>query len=166
MKRGMISLAVVVFLFFVGVPGRADESHHGHNHRSAEGHAAAIGMPGNPGDVTRSIEVEMSDAMRFKPDSISVKRGETIRFIVKNTGNLEHEMVLGTIVELKEHAEKMRKSPEMEHDDPNTVSVEPGKTGELIWRFTKDGKVDFACLEPGHLEAGMVGKIVVGHEGK
>ena len=166
MKRGMISLAVVVFLFFVGVPGRADESHHGHGHRSAEGHAAAIGMPGNPGDVTRSIEVEMSDAMRFKPDSISVKRGETIRFIVKNTGNLEHEMVLGTIVELKEHAEKMRKSPEMEHDDPNTVSVEPGKTGELIWRFTKDGKVDFACLEPGHLEAGMVGKIVVGHEGK
>ncbi|MGA6994115.1 MAG: cupredoxin family protein [Candidatus Deferrimicrobiaceae bacterium] len=166
MKRGMIALAVVVFLFFVGVTGRADESHHGYGHRSAEGHAAAIGMPGNPGDVTRSIEVEMSDAMRFKPDSISVKRGETIRFIVRNTGNLEHEMVLGTIDELKEHAERMRKSPEMEHDDPNMVSVEPGNTGEMIWQFTRDGKVDFACLEPGHLEAGMVGKIVVGHEGE
>jgi uncharacterized cupredoxin-like copper-binding protein len=163
MKRGMMALGVVVFLFFVGVPGRADESHHGHDHRSAEGHTAAIGTPGNPGDVTRSIEVEMSDAMRFKPDSISVKRGETIRFIVRNTGNLEHEMVLGTIDELKEHAERMRKSPEMEHDDPNMVSVEPGKTGELIWQFTRDGKVDFACLEPGHFEAGMVGKIVVGH---
>ena len=166
MKRGMIALAVVVFLFFVGVPGRADESHHGHDHQSAKGHAAEIGTPGNPGDVTRSIEVEMSDAMRFKPDSISVKRGETIRFIVRNTGNLEHEMVLGTIDELKEHAERMRKSPEMEHDDPGMVSVEPGKTGELIWQFTRDGTFDFACLEPGHFEAGMVGKILVGHKGK
>ncbi len=166
MKRRIIALAVVVFLFFVGVPGRADESHHGHDYRSAEGHAAAIGMPGNPGEVTRSIEVEMSDSMRFKPDSISVKRGETIRFIVRNTGSLEHEMVLGTINELKEHAERMRKVPEMGHDDPNMVSVEPGKTGELIWHFTGDGTFDFACLEPGHFEAGMVGKILVGHKGK
>jgi uncharacterized cupredoxin-like copper-binding protein len=166
MKRRIIALAVVVFLFFVGVPGRADESHHGHDHRSAEGHAAAIGMPGNPGEVTRSIEVEMSDSMRFKPDSISVKRGETIRFIVRNTGSLEHEMVLGTINELKEHAERMRKVPEMGHDDPNMVSVEPGKTGELIWQFTGDGTFDFACLEPGHFEAGMVGKILVGREGE
>jgi len=166
MIRGMVALAAVVFLFSVGVPGRADESHHGHDHRSAEGHAAAIGMPGNPGKVTRSIEVEMSDAMRFSPDSIRVKRGETIRFIVRNTGNLTHEMVLGTIDELKEHAERMRKGPEMEHDDPNLVSVLPGKTGELIWQFTRDGTFDFACLQPGHFEAGMVGKIHVGHEGK
>ena len=161
MKRGMIALAVIVFLFFVGVPGRADESHHGHDHRSAVGHAAAIGMPGNPGDVTRSIEVEMSDAMRFKPDSISVKRGETIRFIVRNTGKLRHEMVLGTIDEMKDHAEMMRKTPEMKHAEPNQVSVEAGKTGELIWQFTRDGTFDFACLEPGHFEAGMVGEIVV-----
>ncbi len=166
MKRGMVALAAVVFLFFLGVPGRADESHNGHDRRSAEGPAAAIGMPGNPGDVTRSIEVEMSDAMRFKPDSIRVKRGETIRFIVRNTGNLEHEMVLGTIDELKEHAKRMRKGKEMEHDDPNQVSVLPGKTGELIWRFNRDGTFDFACLEPGHFEAGMVGKILVGREGE
>ena len=107
----------------------------------------------------------MNDAMRFKPDRISVKRGETIRFIVRNTGNLRHEMVLGTIDEMKEHAEMMRKKPEMEHTDPNQVSVEPGKTGELIWRFTRDGTFDFACLEPGHLEAGMAGKILVGRGG-
>ena len=166
MKRRIIALAVVVFLFFVGVPGRADESHHGYGHRSAEGHAAAIGMPGNPGEVTRSIEVEMSDSMRFKPDSISVKRGETIRFIVRNTGHLEHEMVLGTINELKEHAERMRKGPAMGHDGPTPAPVEPGKTGELIWQFNGDGTFDFACLEPGHFEAGMVGKILVGHKGE
>jgi uncharacterized cupredoxin-like copper-binding protein len=115
---------------------------------------------------TRSIDVEMNDAMRFKPDSIRVKRGETIRFIVRNTGKLRHEMVLGTIGELKEHSEMMRKTPEMKHAEPNQVSVEPGKTGELIWQFTRDGTFDFACLEPGHFEAGMVGRIVVGHEGE
>ena len=76
-----------------------------------------------------------------------MKRGETIRFIVKNTGKLKHEMVLGTIEELKAHAELMRKFPEMEHADPNQVSVEPGKTGELIWQFTNAGTFDFACLD-------------------
>jgi uncharacterized cupredoxin-like copper-binding protein len=99
--------------------------------------------------------------MRFKPASIKVKRGETIRFIVRNAGKLKHEMVLGTIKELKEHAELMRKFPAMEHADPNQVSVDPGMTGELIWQFTKAGTFDFACLVPGHFEAGMVGKVRV-----
>jgi uncharacterized cupredoxin-like copper-binding protein len=103
----------------------------------------------------------MNDTMRFKPENIKVKRGETIRFIVRNTGKVKHEMVLGTIGELKKHAELMRKFPEMEHADPNQVSVDPGMTGELIWQFTKAGTFDFACLVPGHFEAGMVGKVRV-----
>jgi len=126
------------------------------------GHAAALGKPGDPGKVTRTIEVGMGDDMRFQPANIKVKRGETIKFVVKNNGALKHEMVLDTMKELKEHAALMRKSPGMEHDDPNAVSVEPGKTGTLVWQFTKAGTFDFACLEPGHFEAGMVGKIIVG----
>lgn len=126
------------------------------------GHAAALGKPGDPGKVTRTIEVGMGDDMRFQPANIQVKRGETIKFVVKNNGALKHEMVLGTMKELKEHAALMRKSPGMEHDDPNAVSVEPGQTGTLVWQFTKAGTFDFACLEPGHFEAGMVGKIIVG----
>jgi uncharacterized cupredoxin-like copper-binding protein len=165
MDRWIIACALAMSLAFTtGALGHEEKNHGKQADRSAEGHAADLGRPGDPGDVTRSVEVEMSDAMRFKPDSIRVKRGETIRFIVRNTGNLEHEMVLGTIDELKRHAEMMRKSPEMEHADPNQVSVEPGKTGELIWQFTRDGTFDFACLEPGHFEAGMVGRILVGHE--
>lgn len=74
---------------------------------------------------------------------------------------MKHEMVLGTLDELQKHAALMRKFPEMEHDDPNAVSIEPGQTGELVWRFTKTGDFDFACLVPGHFEAGMRGKIVV-----
>ena len=84
-----------------------------------------------------------------------------MRFIVRNTGQIKHEMVLGTISELKKHAALMAKFPEMEHDDPNAVSVEPGKTGEFAWTFSKPGSFDFACLVPGHFEAGMKGRIVV-----
>lgn len=126
-----------------------------------EGHAAALGRPGDPAKVTRTVAVTMSDDMRYKPARIDVKQGETIRFVAKNVGKLKHEMVLGTQKELKEHAEMMRKMPGMEHADPNQVTVEPGKTGELVWQFTRAGTFDFACLEPGHMEAGMVGKIAV-----
>ncbi len=126
-----------------------------------EGHAPNLGQPGNQSKVTRTVDIVMSDAMRFTPDNISVKRGETIRFRVKNTGQLKHEMVLGSRAELNEHAKAMAKFPEMEHADPNAISVEPGKTGELVWRFTKSGKFDFGCLVPGHFEAGMQGQIAV-----
>jgi uncharacterized cupredoxin-like copper-binding protein len=162
MKRRIIAYALVLSLVPVtGALAHGDEDHGKKGEQHADGHAAALGKPGDPGKVTRSIRVEMSDAMRFKPASIKVKRGETIRFIVRNTGKVKHEMVLGTIEELKEHAEAMRKFPEMEHADPNQVSVEPGKTGELVWQFTKAGTFDFACLVPGHFEAGMVGKVRV-----
>lgn len=125
------------------------------------GHASALGKPGDSARVTRTVEVVMSDAMRFSPDRIEIKRGETIRFHVRNDGKLMHELVLGTRHELKRHAELMRKFPEMEHDDPNAIKVEPGKAGDLVWLFTQTGEFDFACLIPGHFEAGMTGKIVV-----
>jgi uncharacterized cupredoxin-like copper-binding protein/Cu/Ag efflux protein CusF len=163
MKRFIIVSALTAILVSAtGAPAHVDENHGKREDRHTDGHAGALGKPGDPDKVTRSIEVEMNDAMRFKPARISVKRGETIRFIVRNTGKLQHEMVLGTIEELKAHAELMRKFPEMEHADPNQASVEPGKTGELIWQFTEAGTFDFACLQPGHFEAGMVGEVHVG----
>ena len=162
MKRILIASVIAVSLVSAtGAPAHDDRNHVKKEEPQSDGHAATLGKPGDPGKVTRTIAVEMNDAMRFRPDSIRVKRGETIRFIVRNTGKVKHEMVLGTIKELKEHAELMRKFPEMEHDDPNQVSVDPGMTGELAWQFTRDGTFDFACLVPGHFEAGMVGKVRV-----
>ena len=162
MKRILIASAIAVSLVSATwAPAHGDENHGKKEEQRADGHAAALGKPGDPGKVTRSIQVEMNDTMRFKPDSIRVKRGETIRFIVRNNGKLKHEMVLGTMKELKKHAETMRKFQGMEHADPNQISVEPGKTGELVWQFTKAGTFDFACLVPGHFEAGMVGKVRV-----
>ena len=121
----------------------------------------AIGKPGVASKVTRTITMDMGDTMRFSVPNVTAKQGETIRFVVKNSGKIKHEMVLGTEKELKEHYEIMKKNPEMEHADSNMVTVAPGKTGEIIWQFTKAGKVDFACLQPGHYDAGMKGLVTV-----
>lgn len=121
----------------------------------------AIGKPGVASKVTRTITMDMADTMRFSVPNVTAKQGETIRFVVKNSGKVKHEMVLGTAKELKEHYEVMKKNPEMEHADDNMVTVAPGKTGEIIWQFTKAGKVDFACLQPGHYDAGMKGLVNV-----
>ena len=120
-----------------------------------------MGQPGVAAKVTRTIEVDMNDAMRFTPSDIAVKKGETVKFIVKNSGKIKHEMVLGSNQELKEHAAMMQKFPEMEHADANQISVDPGKTGQIIWKFSKAGTFDFACLQPGHFEAGMKGQVKV-----
>ena len=109
-------------------------------------HGATIGVPGQSAKVNRTVEVNMTDTMRFHPSSVAVKQGETIRFVVKNSGQVKHEFVLGSEKELKEHYEVMKKFPEMEHADPNMVTVAPGKSGEVVWKFTRAGTVDFACL--------------------
>ena len=131
------------------------------NHAGGHADSDAIGKPGKATNAKRTVKVEMLDTMRFNPQSITVKQGETIKFIVKNPGKVKHEMVLGTEKELKEHAEVMKKNPEMEHDDANQITVQPGKSGEIIWQFTKAGKVNFACLQPGHYDAGMAGTVTV-----
>jgi len=131
------------------------------NHAGGHG-AESIGKPGVATQVTRTIALEMSDAMRYTPDKVTVRRGETIRFVVHNAGQLKHEFNLGTDADLKAHYALMKKFPDMEHDEPNLVSLEPGKTGEVIWQFTKPGKVGFACLHVGHYEAGMKGTVTVG----
>lgn len=147
--------------------GSAAFAHGDDDHgKTAGGHASALGKPGDPKKVSRTVEITMSDAMRFNPPNVAVKRNETVRFVLKNEGKVKHEMVLGTIKELKDHAALMLKFPEMEHADPNQASVEAGKTGELVWQFTKAGTFDFACLQPGHYEAGMKGQVMVAASGQ
>lgn len=119
------------------------------------------GIAGDAKAAKRTIEVSMTDNMRFSPERIEVKQGETIRFVVKNSGKVMHEMVLGTKKELDEHAAMMAKHPGMEHDEPYMTHVAPGKSGEIVWTFNRPGDFDFACLIAGHYQAGMVGKIKV-----
>jgi uncharacterized cupredoxin-like copper-binding protein len=124
----------------------------------------SAGEPGNPKRASRTITVTMTEEdgkMLFKPSRIVVKRGEQIRFVLANAGHLTHEFMIATPEENKKHAALMMKYPDMEHDDPNGKTLKTKEKGELLWRFTKRGEFEFACLVPGHYEAGMYGKIVV-----
>lgn len=135
----------------------------GHGNGNAVGHAAdqAVGQPGVAARATRTVQVDMADNMRFTPADIRVRQGETVRFVVKNSGALQHELVFGTEKALQAHHEAMKKHPGMAHAEPNMVTLAAGRSGELVWQFTQAGKVDFACLQPGHYEAGMKGAVRV-----
>ena len=135
-----------------------------HSKRPSTGKAVEetqFGRAGDPTKVTRTVAVSMSDRMRFDPAEVRVNVGETVRLVAANQGVVLHEMVLGTMDELKEHAALMKKFPNMEHDEPNMAHVKPGSKEEIVWQFTKPGEFYFACLVPGHFEAGMIGKVIV-----
>ncbi|MFH0129899.1 plastocyanin/azurin family copper-binding protein [Variovorax sp. VaC1] len=150
------SLALFALSVFAAASANAAGSHAG-DHADDD----AVGKPGVAAKVTRTVKVDMTDSMRFTPANIDVKQNETVRFVVTNSGNLKHELVLGTEKDLKAHYEAMKKNPEMEHAEPNMVTLAPGKTGEIVWQFTKAGKVDFGCLQPGHYDMGMKGAVSV-----
>jgi uncharacterized cupredoxin-like copper-binding protein len=132
-----------------------------------KGHSHATFSAGEPGDSkkpARVVQVTMREddgKMVFIPDQVEVRKGEQIRFVLRNNGELTHEFMLATIAENDKHAELMKKYPDMEHDDPNGKTLETKKTNEIFWKFTKTGEFEFACLIPGHREAGMHGKVVV-----
>jgi uncharacterized cupredoxin-like copper-binding protein len=152
----MLRDLLVAFVLGGFIQIAAAQGHSGH-----ETHDKGFGRKGDAKKVSRTIDVDMSDAMRFAPAELTIKQGETIRFRAKNSGKVMHEMVLGTMEELKAHAEMMRKHPGMAHDESSMVHVAPGKTQTLVWQFTKAGEFHYGCLVPGHFEAGMVGRIRV-----
>lgn len=127
----------------------------------AKAEQTPFGVASDPKKAARTVRIDMADTMRFSPAELKVKRGDTVRFVVANKGKILHEMVLGTMEELKKHSELMRKFPGMEHDEPHMVHIASGKTGEMGWRFSKPGTFYYGCLIPGHFEAGMIGKVIV-----
>jgi uncharacterized cupredoxin-like copper-binding protein len=163
-NRTRIIGAVVVLLIStaailatdIGMPIPAS-AHEDHGNFSA-------GKPGDPKKPARVVKIKMfegSGKMGFEPARVEVRRGEQVRFVLQNDGEEDHEFVLATVVENRKHAEVMKKHPDMEHDDPNARRVMPYGNGELVWRFTKRGEFEFACLIPGHYEKGMFGKVIV-----
>ena len=150
--RSLSALATASFILFGGA--------------LAFGHGGEpFGEPGDAKGPSRAVTIVMQEKengdMVYVPDAVEVKLGEQIRFILRNQGKVDHEFVLGTEHDIDEHALLMQKFPEMEHDEPNMTRVQPGAEGELVWRFSVAGEFDFACLIPGHIEAGMFGSIKV-----
>ena len=157
MKKIAIALAFAVAT--AASPVLADGSHSG-------GHGTmAVGEPGDKSKASQTIRVTMSETadgkMLFTPDSFKVRKGQTVRFTIKNSGELDHEFVLDEKSRNAEHKAQMEKFPEMEHDDPNAIRLAAGASGEIVWKFTNDGTFEFACLIPGHYDAGMHGTLDV-----
>lgn len=179
--------AVVAASMMSLVPAAFGHGDSGHGKPKAVDYSKAeetpFGRAGNPKKVDRTVRVEMEDTMHFfavasaqaqritdvrmgdaphgMSGNIVVKKGETVRFLVRNDGKIMHEMVIGSMEDLKKHAELMRRFPGMEHDEPYMAHVAPGKEGEIVWQFTQVGEFHYACLIPGHMEAGMIAKITV-----
>ncbi len=162
-------LLTTTIAFALAAPAFAAGTHDGgHDDDHADKHSEMmIGMPGDAAKVDRTIDVTMRETddgdMIFEPESLEIVKGETIRFNVMNKGELEHEFVIDTVEGNAEHKEAMAKM-DMEHDDPNSVRLDEGGTGEVIWEFANEGTFEFACLIPGHYESGMHGPITVGEK--
>ncbi|MFT5487114.1 MAG: putative cupredoxin-like copper-binding protein [Paracoccaceae bacterium] len=155
----------------------------GHGGGHTGGHSNAAGEPGKVSDVSRTVTIDMTDN-RYSTEEISVKAGETIRFVVSNKGQLVHEFNIGTPDMHKGHQKEMMMMVDhgvleadkinhdkmkmdmgggktMEHNDPNSALLEPGKSKKIVWKFSKAGTFEFACNVPGHYDAGMVGEVQV-----
>jgi len=142
----------------------AGEGPSGHSHSHGHGETFSAGEPGNPKKPARTVKVTMGEAdgkMLFVPARLEVKKGEQVKFVLRNNGELEHEFVLASTADNLKHAEAMKNNPNMAHEEPNGRQLAPKKTSELVWKFTKAGEFEYACLIPGHREAGMIGTIVV-----
>jgi uncharacterized cupredoxin-like copper-binding protein len=129
-----------------------------------DGKEFSAGAPGNPKKPARTVSVILTDdngMMRYEPNRVDVKKGEQVRFVLENKGVLKHEFILASVQDNKKHGELMKKFPHMEHDEPNSKSLEPGQKAEVLWQFSKAGTFEFACLIPGHYEAGMHGTATV-----
>lgn len=159
MKRSLLAAMLMAFVTAAASAGGNHSGGHG------EAGMTELGKPGERSKVDRIVQIamrEMDDgAMAFEPKSLSIKEGEIILLKFTNQGAVDHEFVMGTKEGIVEHQTAMQKSPEMEHADPNSISLAPGATGEIIWTFAKAGDFGFACLLPGHYESGMKGDLEV-----
>lgn len=159
-----IALIALAALLAGGVQAHGDKGHDANRAATAakaQPEQKPWGIAGEARNARRTIVIVMGDDMRFTPDRIEVRQGETVRFVVRNKGQVLHEMVLGTREELDTHAALMRKFPNMEHDEPYMAHVRPATAGELVWNFNRPGQFEFACLVDGHYQAGMMGRITV-----
>lgn len=160
-KETIKTIALCTVLMSAGTTYSHGNEDHGKPAGSVRKEQKDWGIAGDSKTVKRTIEVKMTDDMRFSPDKIEVKQGETIKFVISNAGRIMHEFVIGTKQENDAHAQQMLKFPSMEHDEPYMAHVKPKSKGEIVWTFNKPGDFEFACLIAGHYQSGMVGKIKV-----
>jgi uncharacterized cupredoxin-like copper-binding protein len=163
LSRSLI-LAALIALPLLQPQSALSETGHGHGGHE-HGASYSAGEPGDSRKPARVVHVTMRETadgkMIYVPAAVQVKRGEQIRFVLTNAGDVPHEFVLASTEDNLKHARAMQNNPAMTHDEPNGRMLEPKAKAELVWRFGKAGTFEFACLIPGHREAGMTGTVTV-----
>ncbi|WP_291156551.1 cupredoxin family protein [Hyphomicrobium sp.] len=158
-SKCLLLMAATLALPFAATIVAAEPGETGHTHKAFD-----AGEPGDPAKPARTIAIAMTEgngAMAYDPHEVIVKTGEQVKFVITNSGALDHEFMLDSVEKNAKHRIAMQKNPEMEHDDPNGRRLKPGGSAEIVWKFSKAGTFEFACLIPGHSEAGMKGVVVV-----
>ena len=179
-KSFTILFVSLIFFLPIDASFAAGDGHHKHRKDGD------IGKPGKRAEASRTITVTMFDNY-FQPPILNLKEGETIHFVIKNSGDLVHEFGIATKEMHKAHIPEMaamiehgvieggtkinwdkakslqKKIGHGMHNEPNSVLLEPGGKGEIFWTFPRHTKLEFACNIPGHYEDGMVGKIHLNH---
>jgi len=161
----IVALVIVVVgvILLVTVGGHGPGRHGSNTQPSTVGTTDVAGEPADASDADRTVEVTTLDAMTFEPSTIDVSAGETVTFVVTNAGQAVHEFTLGNAAMQEEHAEAMAHIPAgMGHDTPNSITLQPGETKHLTWRFGDGGTLEYACHQPGHYRVGMHGDVTVG----
>ena len=159
MKRLLIATLGVLLATSVTYAGGSHDGGHGHDDMMA------VGKPGKAAHADRTIEIIMLEkddgSMVFEPSVLNINKGETVRFRLTNKGDSVHEFVMDEHMGNMAHKKAMAKYPDMEHADPNAISLESGKSGEIVWTFSNAGEFEFAGMIPGHYEAGMRGDLTI-----
>jgi uncharacterized cupredoxin-like copper-binding protein len=112
-------------------------------------------------EATR-IEVQLTDALRIEPASMSVPAGVPVTFVVTNTGATEHEFFLGDEAAQAAHEQEMQEMGGMAHDEEMGIGVEPGATKEMTVTFPDAGSILAGCHVAGHYAAGMKATVEIG----
>jgi uncharacterized cupredoxin-like copper-binding protein len=163
MKKKYWTIGLAALSFAIATDGMSHgNQEHGSSKKFIEyGEQTAFGRVGVAQEVSKQLNVELLDQLRFQPALVRVNNGETVEISFRNSGKLKHEWVLGTSEEIAQHAELMRRFPNMAHDEPHMVHLAPNEQRQLVWQFNRPGVFEYACLLPGHYEAGMRGLVEV-----
>ena len=160
-----VLMAISTFVIIFSGSAQGDSTHrmtegmsHADMHHQTDTDKKSVSKPRA---TDRIITINALD-MKYDVPALEIKTGETVRFVVTNKGNSAHEFVLGDAAEQAEHEKMMQGMPGMVMaDEANAIRLKPGETKQLVWTFAKAGTLEYACHQPGHYAAGMVGKIVV-----
>lgn len=160
-----IGLLVVTLSFLLAACGGGGHDSHSDpsGHAGGSQHEGEVpGSPASASEADRRVEVVASDDLSFDPALIEVDPGDVVTFVVRNEGRTEHEFVLGDADYQTMHEEEMRGSDGHSEGTENAVTVAPGSTATLTWRFSETGDVLYGCHVAGHYDGGMVGTVEVG----